>query len=89
MPVSWPSSNSPTASKWRLAADSVAALLRARVPTLVCCSAGMNRSVCVAVCAVTIAERLPLDEALAIVVGTGPADVSPGLLAQFQEVMQG
>lgn len=30
----------------RLAVESVAALLRASVPVLVCCSAGMSRSVC-------------------------------------------
>src|SRR5215468_3039219 len=32
----------------RLAAESVAALLRAGVPTLVCCASGLSRSVCVA-----------------------------------------
>src|SRR4051812_6538510 len=32
----------------RLASESVAALLRAGAPTLVCCSGGLSRSVCVA-----------------------------------------
>jgi hypothetical protein len=32
----------------RFAAESVATFLRAKVPTLVCCSGGMNRSVCIA-----------------------------------------
>jgi protein-tyrosine phosphatase len=68
----------------RLAAETVAALLRAKIPTLVCCAGGLSRSVCVAASGVLLAERLPLDEALALVVGTGPADVSPGLWAQFQ-----
>jgi hypothetical protein len=68
----------------RLAVESVAALLRASVPVLVCCSAGMSRSVCVAAGGVALAEGRPLAEALSVVVGSGPADVMPGLLAQLQ-----
>src|SRR5262245_29491989 len=60
----------------RLAADSVAALLRAGVPVLVCCSAGMSRSVCAAAAGVALVDGRPLTEALALVVGSGPADVS-------------
>src|SRR5215211_1613345 len=71
----------------RLAAESVAALLRAGVPALVCCSAGMSRSVCVAAAGVALAEGRPLAEALSSVVGAGPADVSPGVLKQFQEAV--
>jgi protein-tyrosine phosphatase len=73
----------------RLAADAVAALLRARIATVVCCSAGMSRSVCVAACGLAIAEGMALDEALAAVVGSGPPDVSPGLLAQFRDILRG
>jgi protein-tyrosine phosphatase len=73
----------------RLAADSVAALLGAGVPVLVCCSAGMSRSVCVAAAGVARAEGRQLTEALAGVVGDGPADVSPGLLGQFREALGG
>jgi hypothetical protein len=72
----------------RLAADSVVALLRAHVPTLVCCSGGMSLSVCVAACGVALAEGRSLEEALAVVGGSGPADVSPGLLAEFRAVLQ-
>src|SRR4051794_18432435 len=68
----------------RLATESVSALLRAGVPVLVCCSAGMSRSVCVAAAGLSLAEGRPLCEALGVVAGSGPADVSPGLLAQFQ-----
>jgi hypothetical protein len=32
----------------RMAAESVAALIRAGVPVLVCCASGMSRSVCIA-----------------------------------------
>jgi protein-tyrosine phosphatase len=73
----------------RLAAESVAALLRAGVPVLVCCSAGMSRSVCVAAAGVALAEGRPLSEALAAVAGSGPADVSPGLLVQVQQALGG
>jgi hypothetical protein len=71
----------------RLAVETVAALLRAGVPLLVCCSAGMSRSVCVAAGGVALAEARPLAESLALVAGTGPADVSPRLLVQLQQVL--
>jgi protein-tyrosine phosphatase len=71
----------------RLAAETVAALLRADAPVLVCCSAGMSRSVCVAAGGVALAEMRSLAESLSAVVGAGPADVAPGLLVQFQRVL--
>jgi protein-tyrosine phosphatase len=73
----------------RLAAESVAALLRAGVPTLVCCACGLSRSVCIAAAGVAVAEGRRLDEALAAVVGSGPADVSPGFLAQLRNIFCG
>jgi hypothetical protein len=71
----------------RLASESVAALLRAGVPTLVCCSNGLSRSVCVAAGGVALAEGRPLAESLTSVVGSGPSDVSPGLLAQLRDAL--
>ena len=71
----------------RLAVESVAALLREGGPVLVCCSAGMSRSVCVAAGAVALAEGRPLVESLSAVVGSGPADISPGLLVQLQHAL--
>ncbi len=71
----------------KLAVESVAALLRAGIPTLVCCSAGMSRSVCVAAGALSLAEGRLLEETLLAIVGAGPADVSPGLLAQIREAL--
>ncbi|MDB5345340.1 MAG: hypothetical protein JWP89_3717 [Schlesneria sp.] len=68
----------------RMAAETVATFLRAQVPVLVCCSGGMNRSVCIAAAGVALAEDRPLMESLLTIVGSGPADVSPGLLAQLQ-----
>ncbi len=73
----------------RLAAESVAALLRAGVPTLVCCAGGMSRSVCVAAGGVALADGRSLGEALTAVVGSEPADVSPGLLAQVRDALGG
>lgn len=69
----------------RLAVESVAALLRASVPVLVCCSAGMSRSVGVAAAGVALAEGRSLAESLSVVIGSGPADVLPGLLVQVQQ----
>ncbi len=71
----------------RLAVETVAALLRAGPPTLVCCSAGLSRSVVVAAGGVALAERCPLADALTAVVGDGPADVSPRLLCQVRQAL--
>jgi len=71
----------------RLALESIAALLRAGVPTMVCCGCGLSRSVCVAAGGLAIAEGRPLTEALAVVAESGPADVSPGLLAEVQRAL--
>lgn len=71
----------------RLVAGSVVALMRAHIPTLVCCSAGMSRSVCAAAAGISITEGCSLEEAILLVVGEGPADVSSCLLAQFQRAL--
>jgi hypothetical protein len=70
-----------------LAANSVAALLVAGVPTIVCCSCGLNRSVCVAAAGLAIAERRTLDDAVKVVVGAGPADVSPRLFEELRNAL--
>ena len=67
----------------RLATMSVAALLAARVPVLVCCSAGMSRSVCIAAAGLASAEKTTIEAALKVAIGTGPADVSPGFYSQM------
>ncbi len=69
----------------RLAINSVATLLEAGVPVLVCCSAGMSRSVCAAAAGLASAEKMSFDDALKVVVGTGPADVAPGFYSQMVE----
>ncbi len=73
----------------RLASESVVALIRAGIPTLICCSCGLSRSVCIAAAGIAIAEGRHLDESLSAVVGSGPADVSLGLLAQLKDALSG
>lgn len=74
--------------KWllRLATETVAALLREKVPVLVCCSAGMSRSVCVAAGGVSLAEERLFSETI-LEIASGPADVSPGLLVQMRDAL--
>jgi hypothetical protein len=67
-----------------LAADSLASLIRNNIPTLVCCSMGLSRSVCAAAAGLSIATAREPAEALAWVTNSGPADVSPLLWEQFQ-----
>jgi hypothetical protein len=82
------SDGGPNAS-WllRLACEAVAALLRAQVRTLVCCSNGMSRSVCVAAGSISLAEGVSLHNALTLVADSGPADVAPELFDQLQKAM--
>jgi hypothetical protein len=71
----------------RLAAETVAALVRGGATVLVCCSAGMSRSLCVAAGAIALAEGLPLAEALREVAESGSADVSPRLFLQIRDAL--
>jgi protein-tyrosine phosphatase len=71
----------------RLTIQSVAAILVARVPLLVCCSAGMSRSVCITAAGLALAEKMSIDDALKEVIGTGPADVSPGFYLKVLEMV--
>lgn len=71
----------------QLAVNTVAGLLKAGVPTLACCSCGMNRSVCVAAAGLALCDGRRLDDALLDVAKSGPADVAPGLLTQLRAVL--
>ncbi len=73
----------------RLAVESVATLLRVGIPTLVCCSAGMSRSVCISAGGIANHEKRPFRDVLIEVTDSGPADVSPRLFGQIQQVMSG
>ena len=71
----------------RAAAETVAALLRANVPTLVYCGAGMSRTPAIAAAGLALAIGSSLTEALALVCNTGVADVSPALWADVQSAI--
>ncbi len=85
----FPLSDGGDNSLWllRMAVESVAALLRAKISVLVNCSAGMSRSICVAAGAVALAEGRTMADSLAEVAKLGPADVSPRFLAQVQRAL--
>jgi protein-tyrosine phosphatase len=68
-----------------LAIQTVADLLRRRVPTLVCCGAGMSRAPAVAAAALALVEQAPPEECLRRMVEQHPSDVMPGL---WNEVLQ-
>ncbi len=71
----------------RLAVRTVAAMLEAGIPVLICCSAGMSRSVCLAAAGLALAEKLTIEDELKVVVGAGPADVSPGFYSQMVDAV--
>ena len=71
----------------RWACESVSVLQQAGVPTLICCSGGMNRSVCIAAGGLALADHCSLDESLRLVAESGPADVYPMLLAQVRAAL--
>jgi protein-tyrosine phosphatase len=72
----------------RFASETVATFLRVGVAVLVCCSAGMSRSVVVAAGGIALAENRPLVDSLTIVAGSGPADVLPALFMQLKQALE-
>lgn len=68
----------------RLAIDTTAELIRSGVPTLIACGAGMSRSPGVAAMALSRVDRCTPDEALALLIQSGPLDISPGLWGDLQ-----
>jgi len=71
----------------RAAIDCVAGLLRSGTPALVFCANGMNRSPCIAAAAVARVRSCPAAEALALVVESRAADISPGLWSEVQAAL--
>jgi hypothetical protein len=71
----------------RSATNTVCDFLRSDVPTLVFCSGGMSRSLIIAAAALAVVRPCLFDEALMIVTQSGPADVSPGLRADVQQIV--
>ena len=61
----------------RAAVDGTAALIAARLPTLVCCAAGLSRSLAIAALAWTRCYHESAGEALRRFASTGPHDLAP------------
>jgi hypothetical protein len=69
-----------------LAIRTVARLLELRIPTLVCCGAGMSRSPCIAAAALALAFQLTPEDALERVKNSGACDVAPGLWEDMRDL---
>ena len=67
-----------------LAIRTVASLLQARLPTLVCCGGGMSRSPAVAAAALASVGDGDASACLQKIEHFGPMDVSPGLWREIQ-----
>jgi hypothetical protein len=73
----------------RAAIDTTVTLLREKVPTLVCCSAGMSRAPAIAGAALVRLGRPTLQDALLYLNQFGHSDVSAGLLQDVVNVVSG
>ena len=69
-----------------LAVGTVAALIRLRVPTLVCCGMGLSRSPALAAVALAIVRREPPDEVLRMIGRSPPGGRLARLLARGPDV---
>src|SRR5437762_10331754 len=72
----------------RLAVETVAGLLRSKTRTLVYCGAGMSRSPTIAAAAVAQVRACCIADALASVVQSGAADVSPALWEEVKTALE-
>lgn len=83
----FPLSDGGDNSVWllKLATEGLASLIRANVPTLVCCAAGMSRSLCIVAAAIAQIDGSRFAAVLADIAAPGPADVSTALVAQLQK----
>jgi hypothetical protein len=70
-----------------LAIRTVARLLELRIPTLVCCGAGMSRSPCIAAAALSLAFALGPGDALERLKATGPCDIASGFWRDCYDLM--
>lgn len=70
-----------------VAIRTVAELLSQRIPTLVCCGAGMSRSPCIVAAALAMVFRKSPEESLGMVASRGPCDVSPSLWDEVSKLL--
>ena len=71
-----------------LAVRTVADLLRRRMPTLVCCGAGMSRAPAVVAAALALVEQAPPEDCLRrLAEQHHPTDVAPGLWNELLQLL--
>lgn len=70
-----------------LAIRAVSELVSRRVPTLVCCGAGMSRSPCIVAAALAMTTGQPAEACLSTVTSQGPCDISSGLWSEVSELV--
>lgn len=63
----------------RLAIDGLAELIRAGLPTLVCCAGGMSRSPAIVAAAISVVNGIDIHRSLETVTDSHPSDVSTAL----------
>ncbi len=70
-----------------LAIRSVSELLSRRIPTLVCCGAGMSRSPCIVAAAIAVTFAQSAEASLDLVTGQGPSDISMSLWKEISRLL--
>jgi len=70
-----------------LAIRTVAALIEAKVPVLVCCGAGMSRAPAVVAGSIALVQHEPPEECLKRVTRHHPSDVSPVLWSEVRQAV--
>lgn len=70
----------------RLAVSTTAEFVKAKIPALVACGAGMSRSLAVTAAALSVVNRQHPDDALRQIASDGPHDVAPGLWSDLQQI---
>jgi hypothetical protein len=71
-----------------LAINTVLHLLQLRIPTLVCCGAGLSRSPAIAAAVLSVAFGQPLEESLRLVHQYRPCDLSPGFWNDITQLLR-
>jgi hypothetical protein len=71
----------------RAAITTVTSLIESRVPTLVCCGAGMSRSPAIAAAAIAMDSGEAPGDVLSRISRSGPHDISASLWADVQAVV--
>lgn len=68
-----------------LAISALANLIERRVPTLVCCGAGLSRSPAITAAALALVYQQPADDCLKKITEDVPADVAPALWLEVRD----